>query len=107
MDSDDITPDIRENPWLANWKDIAKKTVESGFNHRRIRAETRNKIAIYCPANLWIASSPFIEPIQVFPEEPLVLYTKEIPETWISSSGFLRCQSAAWIFIPWKNRNFP
>ena len=100
MESEDIPGEIRQNPWLANWSSIAERTVESGFDRRRIRAETMTEIAISCPGNLWAASSPFAEPIMVSPGELLVLPVKESPDTWVSRSGMLRCHMEAWIFIP-------
>jgi hypothetical protein len=102
METDDIPLEIRENPWLADWSSIAGKTVESGFDRRRIKAAARTEIAIPCPGNLWTGSSPFVEPISVIPGEPLILLVRESPETWISASGLLRCQKGAWIFIPWN-----
>ena len=102
MDGDNIPPEIKQNPWLADWSGIARKTVESGFDRRRIKVETRTEITIPCLDALWTNSSPFEEPIVALPEEPLILRVKESPETWISSSGLLRCHKKAWIFIPWN-----
>ena len=101
MKSEDIPPEIRQNPWLADWSSIAQRTVESGFDRRRIRAEAMTEIIIACPGNLWASSSPFGEPVRVSPGEPLVLLVRDSPDTWISSSGLLRCNRETWIFIPW------
>ena len=101
MRSEDIPSEIRENPWLAEWSSIAQKTVESGFDRRRIKAEARTEIAIPCPDGLWAAPNPFSEPIAIMLGESLILMVKDTPETWVSASGLLRCQKEAWIFIPW------
>ena len=101
MDSDDIPVEVRENPWLADWNEIAKKTVESGFDRRRIKAEIRDEVAVFCPVNLWAASSPFAQPVRIITEEPHILLAKKTPETWVSGSGLIRCFKDAWIFIPW------
>ena len=101
MESENIPLEVRQNPWLADWRSIAHKTVESGFDRRRIKAETMTEITIPCPDSFVTACSPFADPISVSPGESLVLWVKETPETWVSSSGLLRCQKAAWIFIPW------
>ena len=100
MESENVPVEIRQNPWLADWNSIAERTVESGFDRRRIRAEVKVEISIPSPSNLWVPSSPFGEPINTIPGEALVLLVKDDPETWISKSGLIRSHKEAWIFIP-------
>ncbi|MDR0474464.1 MAG: hypothetical protein LBH43_12425 [Treponema sp.] len=97
MDSSDIPEEVRLDPWTADWKAIAQKTVESGFDRRRIKAETGTKVTIPCPGSLWIGTSPFSAPLTA----PFVFYTGENPQTWFSAQGQLRLQKEAWIYIPW------
>jgi hypothetical protein len=101
MESEDISPEILKNPWLADWSGIAQKTAESGFDRRRIKAEPRTEISIPWHDDFWTATNPFVEPISLRPGQPLILSVKESPETWVSNSGLLRCHKGAWIFIPW------
>ena len=101
MKSEETLPEICRDPWLADWQSIAGKTVESGFDRRRIKPEPRIEITITCPGDFWINSSPFAEPVSIPPGDPLVLPAGKKSETWVSNSGFLRCNMDAWIFVPW------
>jgi hypothetical protein len=52
--------DLRADPWLANWKDIAEKTVNSGFRKSLLKAEKRIVVGTTLPHDgPWIWSSPF------------------------------------------------
>ncbi|MDR0312769.1 MAG: hypothetical protein LBI14_04160 [Treponema sp.] len=97
-----VDPDILSDPWLADWSFIAQKTVESGFDRRRIKAEPRIEIAIPSLETFWAGSSPFAEPISIAMGEPLVLLVGELPETWVSGAGQLRCHKGAWVFRAWE-----
>jgi hypothetical protein len=96
-----VGPEILADPWLANWSFIAQKTVESGFDRRRIKAEPRTEIIIPSTDTFWAGNSPFAEPIAIAPGEPLVLLVGELPETWVSASGQVRCHKGAWVFRAW------
>jgi hypothetical protein len=104
MESEDIPLEVRKDPWLADWSSIAQKTVESGFDRRRIKAEPRTEISIPWHDDFWISTNPFVEPISLRPGQALVIPVKGTPETWLSSSGLLRCHKEAWIFIPWNGK---
>ena len=101
MKSENIPAEVRLDPWLADWQEIARKTTESGFDQRRIRAAARTVLSVFpCQDNLWTGYSSFGKPIEVSANGTLVLNVQELPETWVSGSGLLRCQKDAWIFIP-------
>lgn len=101
MKSEDIPDEVLMDPWMADWKNIAQRTAESGFDRRRIRAEPKTKISIPGEAAVWIGRSVFAKPIIVNRREPLIINAGEEPETWFSEKGMIRCQKSAWIFIPW------
>ena len=101
MESENIPAEVRQDPWLADWKDFAKRTTESGFDRRRIKVDTRTSLSVFPnPGNFWIGYSCFADPVAVPKDEPLILKVRDLPETWICSTGLLRCRSNTWIFIP-------
>ena len=102
MKSDNVPPEVRLDPWLADWKEFAKKTAESGFDRRRIKVEPRTILTINpCPDIIWAGYSAFGAPVETEENGILEIPVKITPETWVSESGFLRCQKGTWIFIPW------
>jgi hypothetical protein len=108
LESPVIPEDVRSDPWLADWKAIAEKTISSGFDRRRIVAINRKEIAAPSPpGEMWIGTSPFAPPV-VAPEEtgqPLVLLANvasDAIDTYISKEGVLRISSSAWIWLPWQ-----
>jgi len=101
MESENIPSEVRDDPWLADWKEIAQKTAESGFDRRRIKAQAGTTLTISpSPGKFWIGYSSFAAPLEVDDGDPLVLKVHDQTETWISESGLLHCSSAAWIFVP-------
>ena len=101
MQSENVPDEIQHDPWLADWKEIARKTVESGFDRRRIKARTRTKITVAPYNEIWAGYSSFAPPVTIQDSGQLIFNVCEIPETWVSKAGFLRCQDNAFIFIPW------
>jgi hypothetical protein len=56
----DIPPEIREDPWLADWKAVAVQTVQSGFDRRRIRLPEPAELWVRLPGDgPWVGNSPF------------------------------------------------
>jgi hypothetical protein len=96
------------DPWTADWKLIARETVESGFEKRRLVSVPRNELALPVHPGPWISSSPFPAPL-FFGEDPPVFPAPPgiEPDTWYSAQGILRCAGNAWIFIPWKDAEVP
>ncbi|MCL2008237.1 MAG: hypothetical protein FWG77_09150 [Treponema sp.] len=97
-----ISDEVKEDPWLPDWRDIAARTVRSGFDSRRIVPERSNELVISELTDiggLWISSSPFRPPINAPPEGPLELKVYESTETWVSSKGILKGSTRGWIFI--------
>jgi hypothetical protein len=88
------------NPWLADWKYISMKTVQSGFDRRRIVPRKMSALVIPEMGGLWINSSPFEEPVYAEPNGSLVLNVSEVADTWISSEGILKCSVSGWVFTP-------
>jgi len=96
---DVLSEAIREDPWLANWRDISQRTVQSGFDRRRIAARAFTELAIPDLGGYWINSSPFAEPLEAKPGGPLIVNAANVPDTWVSSGAVLKCSTAGWVVI--------
>jgi hypothetical protein len=95
-----ISEELRTDPWLADWKTIAAKTAQSGFDRRRITVQAREELLIPVSGGPWIGSSPFAEPlIQEAGQELRVQVCGDI-DTYISANGMIHCTKGAWIWYP-------
>jgi hypothetical protein len=96
---DILSEAVRLDPWLADWKDISRRTVQSGFDRRRIAAQSFIELTIPDLDGYWIGSSPFAEPLYTAPGYPLILKATNNPETWVSSSAIIKCSRDGWVLI--------
>ena len=94
---DDIPEEVRSDPWLADWKEVAKKTVESGFDRRRIVSRRFTEVTVPDLDGFWVSASPFTPPLDAPAGGPLVLMAAADPDTWVSSTGVLRCSTHGWV----------
>ena len=86
--------EIRLDPWLADWKAIAERTVNSGFRSSYIRAETRTETAFMCPHDgPWLSFSPFRAAEFWEKDEEVYLPLSAQSEIFVSPGGML-CVSA-------------
>jgi hypothetical protein len=100
FDDSALNAEILADPWLADWHSIAEKIVQSGFDKRRLVPEARSSLQVpVCPGP-WIGTSPFAIPL-LFEANP-VFSVRATGDTWISTEGFLRCNTKVWIFIEWE-----
>ena len=94
LDDRALNDRIRADPWLADWPGIAERTVQSGFDRRRLVPEPEIPLELPLGPGPWIGASPFAAPLTfdtapVFPVRPTT-------ETWASPQGLLRVNTAAW-----------
>ena len=102
LESADISESVRGDPWLADWKEIGRKTVKSGFDRRRIVGRKFSEVVIPELGGRWVGNSPF-EPALEAPEEgPLTLQAADTPGVWVSPKGILKCSTSGWVLIPRK-----
>ncbi|MCL2608352.1 MAG: hypothetical protein FWD94_00385 [Treponema sp.] len=96
-----LKPEIRADPWLADWRGIAGKTVLSGFDRRRLVPEAAGKLeigpGILPETGIWVGSSPFAPPLPAGPGQ--VFPVRGTPETWVCGEGILRADREAWIWL--------
>jgi len=97
FDDTSLNAEVRADPWLADWPNIAAKIVQSGFDKRRLVPEPRSALTIPVSPGPWIGTSPFAAPL-VFETTP-IFSVRPTADTWVSKQGILRCNSEAWIFI--------
>jgi len=95
--SENIPQAVREDLWLADWQSIAARTVQSGFDRRRIVARQFTELAIPGAGGRWIGSSPFAAPLDAQAADTLVVKVTNTPDTWVSSSGVLRASVSGWV----------
>ena len=87
-----------QDPWLPDWKAIAQKTVQSGFDRRRIVSRNFTEITVPGFGGRWIGSSPFAPPLDVPEGGSLCLNITDRAEIWISSGGILKCSTSGWVW---------
>ena len=100
MESESVPEALRLDPWQADWKEIGRRSAESGFDRRRLRPRNFTEISLHGFDGFWISCSPFAPPLEAGPEGLLLLNAADTPGTWVSSSGILKCSSVGWVFIP-------
>lgn len=100
LESENVPETIREDPWLADWKEIGRKTVMSGFDRRRIIPQKLTEITVPDLDGLWVGSSPFAPPLDAPGGGPLIIMAFEVPNTWVSAAGVLRCSTSGWVYRP-------
>ena len=102
FETDVLSQEIRNDPWLACWRNIAERTVRSGFDRRRIVPEPVLQTAIPVPAGPWYGSSPFAAPLNFTKGQTPVFPLRVSTEIWISAEGILRGNRDTWIFTAWE-----
>jgi len=104
FDDPALNGEVRADPWLADWSGIAARTVQSGFDRRRLVPEARNGLEIPLGGGPWIGTSPFAAPM-FFDANPVFLVRASpsaLADTWVSAGGLLRINTQAWVW-----REFP
>ncbi|MDR1858374.1 MAG: hypothetical protein LBQ69_02785 [Treponema sp.] len=97
FDDETVNAQVRADPWLADWGDVAARTATSGFDKRRLVPQARGSREIPVGPGPWIGTSPFAAPLYF--EGIPVFSVRAAADTWVSAGGLLRCNSDAWIFL--------
>jgi hypothetical protein len=90
---------VRQDLWLADWKEISRKTVLSGFDRRRIVSRSFTEISVPGLEGLWAGTSPFAPLVEAPDGGPLRVMASDTPDTWVSEEGIVRCSKAGWVII--------
>lgn len=102
MGGGDLPGGVQEDPWLVDWQSVAEKTVQSGFDRRRIKVQAREELAVAIPSGgPWIGASPFAAPLPWQAGETVRIGVNARADTYASPGGVLRCTRGAWVWLPW------
>ncbi|MDR2095515.1 MAG: hypothetical protein LBP76_08350 [Treponema sp.] len=98
----DIDGEVQQDPWLADWPSICLKTVQSGFDKRRIKPRAAGELTIPLDTGPWIGTSPFAQPL--VPENGAGLSVKagDTVDTYFSAGGLFKVARGIWIFEAWE-----
>jgi hypothetical protein len=101
---------FRGDLWKVNWEEAAEKTVQSGFDKRRIKVEKDydKKILSLSILNFpggarngagpWLNSSPFAAPVEPNEDGILTFPLQDRDEAYFSEQGILRISGKDWMF---------
>jgi hypothetical protein len=109
LGSGDIPPEVRDDLWLADWEAVAEKTVQSGFDRRRIQVRPFEPVTVNIPwPGPWAGSSPFAEARLWEAGETVTVEAAAKAageaDTLVSPGGMLRFNREGAIHIPWKEQ---
>ena len=93
-----LNRDVREDPWLVDWRTVAEKTVSSSFNQRRLVPETTQPVSIPVPPGPWYGASPFAEPLFFEEDKTPVFPVRSGINVWVSTRGILRFTGKTYVF---------
>jgi len=93
--------DLRADPWLADWKDIAERTVRSGFRQSLLKTEKRVDTGIVLPHDgPWMGASPFRPPQSWQKGERVLLPLGPRPEILVCPGGILSASPGIQLWAP-------
>jgi hypothetical protein len=101
MDSDAIPAAVRDDPWKTDWRDVAIRTVQSGFDRRRISAQATKELLAPGSAlggGPFAGPSPFARPLLPEPGLGYRFAVTNRSDTYVSSGGILRVSGKTWIY---------
>jgi hypothetical protein len=101
MDSDAIPAAVREDPWKADWRDVAIRTVQSGFDRRRVTGQAAAELLVSGSAlgsGPFAGPSPFARPLLPEPGLGYRFSVTDRSDTYVSAAGTLRVSGTNWIY---------
>jgi hypothetical protein len=95
----DLPENILQDPWLADWKSIAAKTVSSSFDRRRITAQKGSSLNFTAPSGgPWIGTSPFMHRQDWQPGDSVTVKVVNPVDIYFCPDGILRCAPNAFVW---------
>jgi hypothetical protein len=98
----DIDDAVQQDPWLADWSSFCLKTVQSGFDKRRIKPRAGEEMLIPLNTGPWIGTSPFAEPLVSENGIDLRVMAGDTVDTYFSTRGLFKITRGIWIFEAWE-----
>jgi hypothetical protein len=111
LDSSVIDETVRADPWRADWGDIALRTIRSGFDRRRLKAQAGEEFLLPRSAlggapgleGPLAGPSPFAKPLFPEPDTGFRFTLTGQTDTYVSPAGILRINRGAWMWQPGKS----
>jgi hypothetical protein len=101
MESSDIDEEVQLDPWLTDWRDVASRTVQSGFNRQRIKPAPRENLSVTIPqSGFYLGASPFREALFLEKDETVFFPVTGDVDTYVTTEGLLRCTKGVWLWMP-------
>ncbi|MHC6201608.1 hypothetical protein ACYULU_00240 [Breznakiellaceae bacterium SP9] len=94
---------MQADPWLADWQSIAQKSVESGFDRRRLKAQTSVEMLIPIYEGRWFGSSPYAGSLSPEGAIGLRVDVTDAVDAYFSTFGILKVKRGTWMLIPYKD----
>jgi hypothetical protein len=101
MDSDAVPAAVREDPWRVDWRNLAIRTVQSGFDRRRILEQPAEELRAPRAAlgeGPFAGPSPFAAPLLPTPDLGYCFAVRSPSDTYVSAEGILRVSGKAWVY---------
>jgi hypothetical protein len=101
MDSDAVPEAVRDDPWKADWSDVAIRTVQSGFDRRRITGQATQELLAPGSAlggGPFVGPSPFARPLLPEPGLGYRFGATNRSDTYVSPEGVLRVSGKTWVY---------
>jgi hypothetical protein len=101
MEDDALPAAVREDPWRVDWQDVAARTVQSGFDRRRIverQAEDLRAPRAELGEGPFVGPSPFAKPLLPAPDLGYCFAVTSRPDTYVSAGGILRVSRKTWVY---------
>ena len=98
---EDAPEELKKDPWLANWKEIAEKSIRSGFRKSYVRLEVRTTREITIPhVGPWFGASPFRQ-VEIWEKgEEVILPLSSHPEILVCPGGRFYVSSKMQLWVP-------
>ena len=103
-----LSIEVRDDPWLVNWRSVAEKTISANFDKRRLVPEKTEPVNIPVPPGPWYGTSPFAKPF-LFEDNAdannavVTFQARPGINLWVSEDGILRVNGKTWVFSKMKD----
>ncbi|MDR3123388.1 MAG: hypothetical protein LBU16_06370 [Treponema sp.] len=101
MESDAMPAAVRNDPWSVDWRDVAARTIRSGFDRRRIVEQTAGELVAPKAAlggGPFAGPSPFVRPLLPEPGAGYRFPVTSRADTYVSAEGILRVSGKTWVY---------
>jgi hypothetical protein len=101
LNGDAVPAAVRDDPWRVDWRDVAARTVQSGFDRRRIVEQAAGELSApntTLGAGPFSGPSPFAKPLVPAPDQGYRFAVTSRADTYVSAEGILRVSGKAWVY---------